>query len=217
MSAKTVAALVSLGLTVGDIRNALSTIAFDSPAGSLNGANQNIAIRAIAEVNTPEQFENIIIRANPDGSAIYLKDVARVDLGAQDYNFAGTLNGKPTIPVGIYLAPGPNQLQVAEDVTKALAQMSQRFPTGLAYSIPYDTTSFQSMMAMPLVIQKRTRGVLCLCSEVPQKNCDLTKDFVRMGTDHVALFLENLYVKSRLRDMYRQTQQNSQKDLEGND
>ncbi len=82
---------------------------------------------------------------------------------------------------------------------------------------PYDTTSFQSMMAMPLVIQKRTRGVLCLCSEVPQKNCDLTKDFVRMGTDHVALFLENLYVKSRLRDMYRQTQQNSQKDLEGND
>ena len=93
-------------------------------------------------LSDPAQFENIIIRANPDGSAIYLKDVARVDLGAQDYNFAGTLNGKPTIPVGIFLAPGANQLQVAEDVTKALAQMSQRFPTGLGYSIPYDTTSF---------------------------------------------------------------------------
>ncbi len=75
---------------------------------------------------------------------------------------------------------------------------------------PYDTQSFQSMMAMPLIIQKRTRGVLCLGSEVPRKDCELTKDFVRMSTDHVALFLENLYVKSRLRDMYRTIQSTKQ-------
>ena len=140
--------LVQLGLTPTDVVSAIKDQNSQFAAGKVgaepiqNPVDFTYTVTTQGRLSDPAQFENIIIRANPDGSAIYLKDVARVDLGAQDYNFAGTLNGKPTIPVGIYLAPGANQLQVAEDVTKALAQMSQRFPTGLAYSIPYDTTSF---------------------------------------------------------------------------
>ena len=71
---------------------------------------------------------------------------------------------------------------------------------------PCETPQFQSLMAMPLVIQRRTRGVLCLGSEAPMPTCDMTSDFVRMATEHLSLFLENLYVKSHLRDMHRQMQ-----------
>ena len=93
-------------------------------------------------LSTPEEFENIILRVEEDGSTLKLKSVARVELGAKDYNFMGKENGKPTVPIGIFLAPGANALETADRVSAAMAEMSLRFPDGVSYSIPYDTTKF---------------------------------------------------------------------------
>jgi len=90
----------------------------------------------------PKQFAEVILRANADGSALRLKDVARVELAAKDYDFIGRVNGEPTTLVGIFLQPGANALEVAGEVRRTLADAAERFPAGLAYSIPYDTTRF---------------------------------------------------------------------------
>src|SRR5207247_10286882 len=90
----------------------------------------------------PGEFENIIVRANPDGSTLRLKDVARVELGSRDYEFIGRLNGRPATLVGIFLQPGANALEVANNVKKTTNRLSARFPDGLTYSVPYDTTRF---------------------------------------------------------------------------
>ena len=93
-------------------------------------------------LSEPEEFENIILRSNPDGSAVRLKDVARVELGALSYDFTGTHNGRPTIPIGIFLAPGANQLATAQAVEQTMQKLAVSFPKGLNYAIPYDTTKF---------------------------------------------------------------------------
>ncbi|WP_227105660.1 efflux RND transporter permease subunit [Chromobacterium rhizoryzae] len=93
-------------------------------------------------LSEPEEFENIIVRSNPDGSAVRLKDVARVELGALSYDFTGTHNGRPTIPIGIFLAPGANQLATAQAVEQTMQKLAVSFPKGLNYAIPYDTTKF---------------------------------------------------------------------------
>src|SRR5437667_2734699 len=90
----------------------------------------------------PKEFEQIIVRANPDGSTVRLSDVARVELGSKDYEFMGRVNGKPATLVGIFLSPGANALAVAKTVKSTMQELSTRFPEGLAYSIPYDTTRF---------------------------------------------------------------------------
>ncbi|HXZ52712.1 MAG TPA: multidrug efflux RND transporter permease subunit [Burkholderiales bacterium] len=88
------------------------------------------------------QFGDIIVRANPDGSALRLRDVARVELASQDYDFIGRINGKPATLVGVFLQPGANALDVAAAVRRTVAQAAERFPAGLTYAIPYDTTRF---------------------------------------------------------------------------
>ncbi|AXT48591.1 MULTISPECIES: efflux RND transporter permease subunit [Chromobacterium] len=93
-------------------------------------------------LSEPEEFENIILRSNSDGSAVRLKDVARVELGALSYDFTGTHNGRPTIPIGIFLAPGANQLATAQAVEQTMQKLAVSFPKGLNYAIPYDTTKF---------------------------------------------------------------------------
>jgi HAE1 family hydrophobic/amphiphilic exporter-1/multidrug efflux pump len=93
-------------------------------------------------LSDPKEFEQIIVRANPDGSAVHLADVARVELGSKDYEFQGRINGKPATLVGIFLAPGANALSVARTVKETVAELATRFPEGLTYSIPYDTTRF---------------------------------------------------------------------------
>jgi len=90
----------------------------------------------------PRQFEEILLRTTADGSALRLKDVARVELAARDYEFMGRINGEPATLVGIFLEPGANALEVAEEVRQTLARAAERFPEGLEYSIPYDTTRF---------------------------------------------------------------------------
>ncbi|MDQ2962352.1 MAG: multidrug efflux RND transporter permease subunit [Pseudomonadota bacterium] len=93
-------------------------------------------------LSDPKEFERIIVRANPDGSIVRLSDVAQVELGSKDYEFIGRVNGKPSTLVGIFLSPGANALDVAGSVKQEMTRMSARFPEGLTYSIPYDTTRF---------------------------------------------------------------------------
>src|SRR2546425_6082620 len=93
-------------------------------------------------LSDPKQFEQIIVRANPDGSIVRLVDVAHVELGSKDYEFIGRLNGKLATLVGVFLSPGANALDVAKSVKAEVAQLSKRFPEGLTYSVPYDTTRF---------------------------------------------------------------------------
>lgn len=91
---------------------------------------------------TPDEFENIILRANPDGSMVLLKDVGRAELGAQDYNVNTKLDGKSTAAVAIYQQFGANALDVADRVKETMKRLEKNFPQGLVYSIPYDTTKF---------------------------------------------------------------------------
>ncbi len=97
---------------------------------------------AKGRLTTVEEFENVIVRANPDGSTVYLRDVARVELGAKTYSFMGHQDGKPAVPIGITLAPGANAIKVCDMVKKQFAEASRNFPDGVIYDIPYDTTTF---------------------------------------------------------------------------
>jgi HAE1 family hydrophobic/amphiphilic exporter-1/multidrug efflux pump len=93
-------------------------------------------------LTTPEEFGNIIVRAETDGSLLRLKDFARIELGAQSYDVIGKLNGRPTTLIGIYLQPGANALAAARAVRATMQDLATRFPSGISYSIPYDTTLF---------------------------------------------------------------------------
>jgi multidrug efflux pump len=90
----------------------------------------------------PREFEQIILRSDENGGALRLKDVARVELGSLNYATVATLNGAPTVPIGIYLQPGANALQVSSAVDAAMQRLAQRFPDALRYDVPYTTTRF---------------------------------------------------------------------------
>lgn len=90
----------------------------------------------------PREFEQIILRSDENGGALRLKDVARVELGSLNYATVATLNGAPTVPIGIYLQPGANALEVSAAVHTVMQRLSQRFPDGLRYDVPYNTTRF---------------------------------------------------------------------------
>src|SRR5438477_5631716 len=98
------------------------------------------------------EFEDIILRANPDGSTLRLKDVARVELASKDYEFVGRLNGTQTTLIGVFLLPGANALEVGENVKKTVEEIVPRFPAGMTYSIPYDTTRFVKVSIREVVI-----------------------------------------------------------------
>jgi HAE1 family hydrophobic/amphiphilic exporter-1/multidrug efflux pump len=93
-------------------------------------------------LSDPKEFEEILVRSNPDGSSLRLKDVARVELASKDYDFIGRINGREATLVGVFLQPGANALGVAGEVKRTVADIAKRFPQGLAYSVPYDTTRF---------------------------------------------------------------------------
>lgn len=93
-------------------------------------------------LDDPKEYDEIIIRANPDGSMIRLKDIGRAELGAQNYDVIGELDGKPTILIGVFQQYGANALDVAEKTRAAMEELAKDFPSGLVYSIPYDTTKF---------------------------------------------------------------------------
>ncbi len=101
-------------------------------------------IRTPQRFENPNQFGNIVIRANEDGSTLKLKDIATIELGASDYNVQTRLNNSPSIPIGIFLQSGANSLETATAIKKALEDASKYFPQDMSYSIPYDSTDFIS-------------------------------------------------------------------------
>ncbi|MEI5638719.1 MULTISPECIES: efflux RND transporter permease subunit [unclassified Pseudoalteromonas] len=110
------------------------------------------SMTAKGRLSTAEEFENIIIRANPDGSTLRLKDVARVELGSKDYNFQGTLNGKEAVLLGVFLQPGANALDVATAVEAEIEAIKPQFPTGLSHVNSYDTTRFVEVSIREVLI-----------------------------------------------------------------
>ncbi|WP_440997758.1 efflux RND transporter permease subunit [Arhodomonas sp. SL1] len=99
----------------------------------------------------PAEFEDIILRADREGETLRLGDVARAELGSQNYAFSAIYNGQPTVPIGVYLQPGANALEAAANVREALTELEQRFPTGIDYTIPYDTTEFVEISIQEVV------------------------------------------------------------------
>jgi HAE1 family hydrophobic/amphiphilic exporter-1 len=139
--------LAKLGITVTDIVNAVQAQNTVNPVGQLGGepapANQQLTYSVLAQgrLSSPEQFENVIVREAPDGGIVRVKDVARVELGAQDYSVVSRLNGKPAIVIPVYQLPGSNAVQTAAGVRKLMAEMKQSFPQDMDYAISLDQTS----------------------------------------------------------------------------
>jgi len=140
--------LTQLKLTTADLVRALNEQNAQFAAGKIgqspSGGPQELVytITTKGRLSDAREFENVIVRAEADGTTLRLKDVARVELGSKDYDFIGRINGKPATLVGIFLQPGANALDVASDVRAKMGELSARFPAGLTYSIPYDTTRF---------------------------------------------------------------------------
>ncbi|MGE8234117.1 MAG: efflux RND transporter permease subunit, partial [Stenotrophomonas sp.] len=111
-------------------------------APAVKGQQLNATINAQDRLQTPEQFRNIVIRTESDGSTLKLGDVARVELGAETYDFVTRYNGKPASGLAITLATGANALETAEGVSKTLDELKANFPAGMTAVIPYDTTPF---------------------------------------------------------------------------
>src|SRR2546421_1153702 len=138
--------LAKLGITATDVVNAIKAQNTVNPAGQVGGEpaprNQQFtyALLARGRLTSLEQFGNIIVRENPNGGIVRVKDVARVELGAQDYSTISRLNGKPSAIIAIYQLPGSNGLNTAEGVRKLMAQMKQRFPSDVDYAISLDQT-----------------------------------------------------------------------------
>ncbi len=139
--------LAKLGITVTDIVNAVQAQNTVNPAGQVGGepapANQQFTYSVLAQgrLTSPEQFENVIVREAPNGGIVRVKDVARVELGAQDYSIVSRLNGKPAIVIPVYQLPGSNAVQTAAGVRKLMAEMKKRFPQDMDYAISLDQTS----------------------------------------------------------------------------
>src|SRR5579862_8548946 len=139
--------LAKLGITVTDIVNAVQAQNTVNPAGHVGGepapANQQFTYSVLAQgrLSSPEEFGNIIVREAPDGGIVRVKDVARVELGAQDYSIVSRLNGQPAAIIAIYQLPGSNAVQTATGVRKLMSQMKQSFPEDMEYGISLDQTS----------------------------------------------------------------------------
>ncbi|EMF0918326.1 efflux RND transporter permease subunit [Providencia stuartii] len=140
--------LVKYNMTTTDVINAIKVQNNQVAAGQLGGtppvAGQrlNVSIIAQTRLNNPEEFANILLRVNKDGSQVRLKDLATVELGAENYSTIARFNGKAAAGIGIKLATGANALDTANNVRAALANMEPFFPEGLEIVYPYDTTPF---------------------------------------------------------------------------
>src|SRR5512137_1622315 len=138
--------LATLGITPTDIQSAIKEQNAQSPAGrigaepALPGQEMQFNVRALGLLKEPREFEDIIIRSNPDGSQVKIKDVGRVELGAQTYDIRARLNKSPAGAIGIFLAPGANAIETAKNVKKILVAAKERFPADMDYDITLDST-----------------------------------------------------------------------------
>jgi hydrophobic/amphiphilic exporter-1 (mainly G- bacteria), HAE1 family len=138
--------MAKLGITVTDVYNALQAQNTVNPAGQVGGepaqSNQQFTYAVLAQgrLTSPEQFGNVIVRETPNGGTVRVRDVARVELGTQDYSLVGRLNGKPSAIIAVYQLPGTNAVQTVAGVRKLMLQMKQRFPQDIEYAVSLDQT-----------------------------------------------------------------------------
>src|SRR5712692_8040484 len=138
--------LAKLGITVRDINTAVQQQSSVNPAGQVGaepapkGQEMTYTVRAQGRLQTAEEFGQIVVRSNPNGSVVRLKDIARIELGGLSSKQVGRLNGKPACIIAILQAPGSNALAVAKGVKKTMAELKQRFPADLDYAVSLDQT-----------------------------------------------------------------------------
>src|SRR5215472_8459872 len=178
--------LAKLGVTVPEIIKAIQSQNNVNPAGQIGGEpvpkgqDFTYAVRANGRLPSPEEFGNIVLRANTDGSVLRLKDVARLELGAQTYNIIGRYNGRPAAVVAVYQLPGSNAVKAAAGVRKLMEEQKKRFPQDLEYAVALDTTLavteglkeiqhtlFEALVLVILVVfifLQGWRATLILCS-----------------------------------------------------
>src|SRR6266852_2092171 len=138
--------LAKLGLTVPDLARAVQQQSTVNPAGQVGaepapkGKEMTYTLRAQGRLQTPEEFGQVVVRSNPDGSVVRLKDVARIELGAQNYQQIARFTGQPAGIIAVFQAPGSNALAVADGVKKTMEDLKQRFPSDLDYAVVLDTT-----------------------------------------------------------------------------
>ncbi|HWJ06025.1 MAG TPA: multidrug efflux RND transporter permease subunit [Steroidobacteraceae bacterium] len=140
--------LAKLGLTPGEVAEAVREQNAQFAAGRIGqepmdrNVDFTFSVTTQGRLTDPEQFGDIVVRTSEQGGIVRLRDVARIELGSREYDFSAERNGKPTVPIGIFLQPGANALEVGDAVDARMAEIGKRFPAGLDYSAPYDTTTY---------------------------------------------------------------------------
>ena len=138
--------LAKLNITVPEIINAINSQNTVNPAGKISGRPSppgqqfTYTVRAQGRLTSEQEFGEIVLRAKPDGSIVRLKDIARIELGAQDYDIIGRLDSKPTAVLALYQLPGSNAIEAANGVKRLMAELKDRFPADLDYTVTIDTT-----------------------------------------------------------------------------
>ena len=138
--------LAKLGITIPDIISAIQAQNTVNPAGKAGGEPApkgqefTYAVLAQGRLLSPEEFGRIVVRETPDGGIVRVRDVARIELGSQDYSVTGRFNGKPSAVIAAYQLPGSNAVDAADGIKKLMAQMKQRFPEDIDYAVALDTT-----------------------------------------------------------------------------
>jgi hydrophobic/amphiphilic exporter-1 (mainly G- bacteria), HAE1 family len=138
--------LASKGLTVTDVQNAVRTQNVVNPAGQIGaepappGQQLTYTVRAQGRLVEAEEFANIVVRQNPDGSTVRIRDVGRTELGSLNYQQDGTFNGKPGAVIAAFQTPGSNALDVASEIHKTMEDLAKKFPAGIDYKLSLDTT-----------------------------------------------------------------------------
>lgn len=150
--------MAQLKLTTSDVIDAIKEQNSNFASGQIGRAPTahpvalTLPIAAKGRLSDAKEFDEIILRSNPDGSTIQLKDIGRAELGAQSYDVGGNLNGESAIVIAIYLQFGANALTVAEEVKSTMVRLAEGFPAGIAYSIPYDTTKYINRSIKEVII-----------------------------------------------------------------
>src|SRR5512137_1927827 len=138
--------LAKLGITIPEIVKAVQQQNTVNPSGQIGGEPMppgqefTYAVRSQGRLENEQQFGDIVIRANPDGSFVHVRDVGRIELGAQTYNIVGRLNGKPAAIIALYQMPGSNAIEAADGAKKLMVKLKERFPADLDYVVALDTT-----------------------------------------------------------------------------
>ncbi|NDV27448.1 efflux RND transporter permease subunit [Desulfovibrio sp. JC010] len=140
--------MARLAITADDIISAVQEQNLQAPAGQVgqppatSGQQFQLTVRVKGRLSEPEEFGNIIVKANPDGSTVHIRDVARVEMGSKSYSAFGRQGEIDSAMLLVYQLPGANALDIVENVRATMKHLSQDFPTGMKYDIPYDTTLF---------------------------------------------------------------------------